>query len=64
MHITKVGYQYAVWNGSDLVGVYDSALEAQDAATGWDRKLWPWESLYDVENRKKLAKFAEINIYA
>lgn len=64
MEITKVGNQFAVWNGSNLVGVYDSALEAQDAVTGWDRKLWPWESLYDVENRKKLAKFAKVDIYA
>lgn len=50
MHITKVGNQFAVWAGYKLVGVYESALEAQDAVTGWDRILWPWESLYDVEH--------------
>lgn len=50
--ITQEGRnQWAVWDGWKLIGVYDSEIEALDAKIGWNRKLWPWSSLYDAEHR-------------
>lgn len=50
--ITQEGRnQWAVWDGWKLIGVYDSKLEALDAKIGWDRRLWPWTSLFDIEQR-------------
>ncbi|WP_290172149.1 hypothetical protein [uncultured Dubosiella sp.] len=50
--ITQEGpNQWAVWDGWKLIGVYDSKLEALDAKIGWDRRLWPWTSLFDIEQR-------------
>lgn len=47
--ITQEGRnQWAVWDGWKLIGVYDSEIEALDAKIGWNRKLWPWSSLYDA----------------
>lgn len=51
MHITMVGQnQWAIWDGYKLVRVCDSERDALDTLIGWDRSLWPWKSLYDVEH--------------
>lgn len=54
MHITKIEPdQYAVWDEYELMGVYDSELEARDAMIGWNRSLWSWQSLYDIEHGRE-----------
>lgn len=49
--ITKAGPFWAVWDGNDLMGTFVQYCDAVDAAIGWNKRLWNWESLYDVENR-------------
>lgn len=56
LEITSAGYGWAVWNGSELIGVYDRYTDALDVATGWDRQLWPWRSLWDHEHREDAQK--------
>lgn len=51
--IEPCGDQYAVWNGNELIGVYDSYKEAEDAMHNWDSRIWKWKSLHDVEVTKK-----------
>lgn len=50
MFIEKCGSQYSLWNGTKLVGIYDTYKQAMEAIHNWDRKLWNWVSLYDVEH--------------
>ncbi|WP_348688045.1 hypothetical protein [uncultured Dubosiella sp.] len=49
--ITSVGRSWAVWDGLDLIGIFDEYGDAVDAALGWDRRLWPWTYLFDIEQR-------------
>lgn len=49
--ITKVGPLWAVWDGNILTGMFLRYCDAVDAVIGWNKRLWNWESLYDVENR-------------
>lgn len=51
--ILPCGSEWSAWIGNEFVGVYETAKDAADALYNWDKKLYQWKSLWDVEQEMK-----------
>lgn len=51
--VEKAGPFWSLWHKGRYVDCYETKTEAMDAIVGWNRKLWSWKSLWDVEAEEK-----------
>lgn len=54
INIEQCGNCYSLWINDQYQGVFETITDAMDAIHHWNRKIWPWKSLWDVEQEAGL----------
>ena len=47
--IEPCGSEWSAWLNNEFIGVFETVDDAVNALYDWDRKLWPWKFLWEVE---------------